>query len=165
MIKSLYFSSLFRCMVRNLPFYFAVLLPVCLIIIGNFIILVLVMHVLKNSLSSKTKVAGRGRDQIMATARIGFACNALLGVTWVFAIFAVKDATMFFQWLFCISNSLQGLFIFTFYTVRNQEVRKEWMRCFGIDSSRDDTSTNSKLYSTGNKSRYDSNGKTASTSA
>ena len=165
MIKSLYFSCLSRCVVRNLPFYFAVLFPVCLIIVGNFIILVLVMWVLKNSLNSKVKVANGRSDQIIATARIGFACNALLGVTWVFAIFAVKDATIFFQWLFCIFNSLQGFFIFIFYTVRNQEVRKEWMRCFGIDSCRYDTSTNSKTYSKGNKSRYDSNSKTASTSA
>ena len=165
MIKSLWSSSLFRCMVRNLPFYFAVLFPVCLIIMGNFIILVLVMCVLKNSNNLKAKVASGKRDQIIATARIGFACNTLLGVTWVFAIFAVKDATMFFQWLFCIFNSLQGFFIFIFYTVRNQEVRKEWMRCFGIDFSRYDTSTNSKSYSKGRKSRYDSNSKTASTSA
>ena len=73
--------------------------------------------------------------RIISEARIAFACNVLLGTTWVFAFFAVEEVTMVFQWLFCIANSLQGLFIFLFYTVRSQDVRNAWLKALGKDPS------------------------------
>ena len=65
---------------------------------------------------------------VIKQTRIAFACNVLLGITWVFALLAVGKATIFFQWLFCVFNSLQGFFIFVFYTVRNQDVKKAWVK-------------------------------------
>ena len=45
--------------------------------------------------------------------------------------FAVEEVTMVFQWLFCITNSLQGFFIFLIYTVRSQDVRNVWLKVLG----------------------------------
>ena len=71
--------------------------------------------------------------RVISEAKIAFACNVLLGTTWILAFFAVEEVTMVFQWLFCITNSLQGFFIFVFYTVRNQEVRNTWLKALGKD--------------------------------
>jgi hypothetical protein len=46
----------------------------------------------------------------------------LLGLTWVFGLFAVNENTVVFAWLFTIFNSLQGLFIFIFHVIRNDKV-------------------------------------------
>ena len=57
-------------------------------------------------------------------ARISFAASILLGLTWLFGIFAIGDLRLTFQWLFCITNSTQGLFLFIFHTVRNPDIQK-----------------------------------------
>ena len=106
-------------MVYGNPFYISVVVPVAAIIITNLIVLVKVT----------IRLHGRfKRRRVMSEARVAFTCNILLGTTWVLAFFAVQEVTMVFQWLFCIANSLQGLFIFLCYTVRNQEVRKAWSK-------------------------------------
>ena len=72
---------------------------------------------------------------IITEARRAFACNILLGTTWFLAFFAVEEVTMLFQWLFCLINSLQGFFIFLFYTARNQDVRNAWSEVLGKNLS------------------------------
>ncbi|XP_053373574.1 adhesion G-protein coupled receptor D1-like [Mercenaria mercenaria] len=48
----------------------------------------------------------------------------LLGITWMFGVVAVNESTVVFQYIFAILNSLQGLFIFLFHIVFNDDVRK-----------------------------------------
>ena len=115
-------------MVYGNAFYISAVAPVAAIMLANIITLILVTVKLQrsskhNSMSDTTSV--------ISEARIAFACNVLLGTTWVLAFFAVKDVTMVFQWLFCIANSLQGFFIFLFLFVRDQNVRNAWLKAFG----------------------------------
>jgi len=118
------------CIVRGYPFYFGVLLPVAGIILYNFVVLVVVMKVL--TASSKQRASSNDDQNPFASVRIAFSCNLLLGTTWIFAVLAVGDATLVFQWLFCIFNSLQGFFIFVFYVARSNDVRNTWRRCVGL---------------------------------
>ena len=53
----------------------------------------------------------------------------LPGLTWVFAILAVADARIPFQYLFCIFNSIQGFLIFIFHVIRERSVRESWWSC------------------------------------
>lgn len=55
----------------------------------------------------------------------------LLGLAWLFGFFAIGGAQFIFNLLFLICNSLQGLFIFLLFCVRNQEVQMEWRLIFG----------------------------------
>ena len=122
---------IFSCVVRGLPFYIGVAVPVTLIFIKNFIVLVLVLRGIRNNQFKKHK-----KRELMTSTRIAFACSILLGTTWVFGILAIGDLRYFFQCLFCVFNSLQGCFIFLFYTVRNTEARKHWKRALGLQQSR-----------------------------
>ena len=47
-------------------------------------------------------------------------------MTWVFGFFAIEGARLVFQYLFCIFNSVQGLFIFLFHVLRDKGVREAW---------------------------------------
>ena len=139
-------------MVYGNPFYISVVAPVAAIILANIIVLILVTIRLHRS--SKHKPMSDAA-RIISEARIAFACNVLLGTTWVFAFFAVEEVTMVFQWLFCIANSLQGLFIFLFYTVRSQDVRNAWLKALGKDPS----SKSSKAKTSENTDSKDKKGK------
>ena len=136
-------------MVRGLPFYFAVLLPVVMVLLGNIVVLVLVLRAIQDG-AQLVKDSKAAKNKKMTQARIAFACAVLLGLTWVFAILAIGELRDFFQWLFCIFNSLQGFFIFIFYTLRSIEVRREWKRFFGFGPVDQNSSTgtgSSKYYS------------------
>lgn len=55
-----------------------------------------------------------------------FTVMVLLGVTWVFGAFAVGEAKLVFQYVFCISNSLQGFLIFVIRCLSYPDARKAW---------------------------------------
>ena len=127
----------FRCMVHGYAFYIAVVVPVATILFANTVTLIIVMYNLYQHGQKKARNLSDGdknkkplidTGMIIFQARIAFAFNALLGITWVFALLAVGKATIYFQWLFCIFNSLQGFFIFVFYTLRNEDVKKAWAK-------------------------------------
>ena len=122
----------FRCMVYGNAFYISVVAPVAAIIVKNTIILIVVLIRLhRRSKRKPINVLAR----VITEARRAFGFNILLGTTWVLAFFAVEDVTMIFQWLLCITNSLQGFFIFFFHIVRNQDVRNAWSEAFGKNTS------------------------------
>ena len=125
-----------------MPFFAAVVVPVVIILIGNMVVLVLVLKNITSG-SQLVKDSRAEKNKKFTQARIAFACSVLLGLTWVFALLAIGEARDFFQWMFCIFNSLQGFFIFVFYTWRSNEVRREWKVFFGFKSKLDRTNTNS----------------------
>ena len=131
------FWIIFRCMVHGYAFYIAVVIPVATILFANTVTLTKVTYNLyqhgknkanKLSNSDERKKPTINTALIISQTRIAFACNVLLGITWIFALLAVGKATTYFQWLFCVSNSMQGFFIFVFYTLRNQDVKKVWAK-------------------------------------
>ena len=138
------------CVIMGNSFYFALLLPVVLILLVNFVVLVMVMRVLtqKNNASSQKQ---KGKVQ----ARIAFACATLLGLTWIFGLLAIGEMTYAFQLLFTIFNSLQGFFIFVFYTLMNKPVQKKWKRLLRL--------TKTEQYSIGMNSSMTSQTSTVST--
>ena len=138
-------------MVVGYSFYFPLLLPVALILLVNFVVLVMVMRSLtkKNNASSQRQA---GKMQ----ARITFACTTLLGLTWVLGLLAIGELTYTFQLLFTIFNSLQGFFIFVFYTLMNKDVSKEWKKFFKIGPQSDLSKRNSKFKMTSVKNKRNS---------
>nr|XP_047141895.1 SCO-spondin-like isoform X3 [Hydra vulgaris] len=109
------------CVVRGFSFYFGILLPVCIVMAFNIVILLLTIRGIDSNASLQNKMKS------IKKVRIAFACSLLLGTTWLFAILAVGKLKVAFQWLFCIFNSLQGFFIFLFYTLDNKKVKEQWV--------------------------------------
>ena len=131
--KILCFLFIFRCLVHGVPFFVSLLAPICIILLFNIALLILVMRGITNSTPHNVR---HSRSDVkedknkMKLAKITLACSVLLGLTWLFGVLAVGELTEIMQYLFCIFNSLQGFFIFIFYTLTNPEVRKEWGKQF-----------------------------------
>jgi len=110
--------------VQGYTFYYGVLLPVALILIGNWVVLVLSLRGMRRAKILKRSSRKRDDQQWMQFLRTAV-CATILGLTWTFAILAVGHLKMVFQWLFCIFNSLQGLAIFLLFVVNNKEAKHE----------------------------------------
>ncbi len=80
--------------------------------------------------------------------RIATACTVLMGVTWIFGVFAIGELTLTFQILFTVFNSLQGFFIFLFYCVGKSDLRKELRKCCYPGSPEQRTTTRRTTHST-----------------
>ena len=74
--------------------------------------------------------------QLKKQAHVAISCSCLVGVTWLFGVFAIGDLRLAFQVLFCVFNSLQGFLIFMLHAVNNDVARKEWKRVIGGMGSR-----------------------------
>lgn len=116
------------CIVHGNSFYFGILLPAGIILLFNLVILIAVIRKLSRTNMKKGK-SGENRT-LLGQVKVAFVCSLLVGITWIFGALAVGRVTMFFQWLFCIFNSFQGLYIFIFYMVRSQDVKREVKRLF-----------------------------------
>ncbi|KAK2156108.1 hypothetical protein LSH36_221g01028 [Paralvinella palmiformis] len=113
------------CWLSRIPFYGACLAPIALILVANFVIFSMVIHQLRK-LSARNDHRSMKQYNIQTQLRGAIAVVILLGLTWVFAIFAVGRASLVFQYLFSIFNSLQGLFIFIFYCLLKKDVKDIW---------------------------------------
>ncbi|XP_070579547.1 uncharacterized protein [Ptychodera flava] len=99
--------------------------PVLAVIVINISVLVVV---LRTFLSVKANAKKKDIEKIKASIRAAVVLVPLLGVTWIFGVFAISKQTIFFQYLFVILNSLQGVFIFIFHCLLNEEVKTSFRR-------------------------------------
>ncbi|XP_065674617.1 adhesion G-protein coupled receptor G2 isoform X7 [Hydra vulgaris] len=112
------------CLIQGNAFYIAVLLP-CVLILGlNILVLLFVLIRILSSSNECSKGQRQSSRETLKSIKIALAFSSLLGITWIFSIFAIGPLTGTFQILFCIFNSLQGLFLFTFYSISNIQVTR-----------------------------------------
>ncbi|XP_072051763.1 uncharacterized protein [Amphiura filiformis] len=102
--------------------------PAAFIILLNMILLCIVARILYRSIRSIDK---EGSDNLKASwiaTKGTLTLTPLLGITWIFGFMAVGGATLVFQYIFVVLNSLQGVFFFIFFCFLNKEVREKVKR-------------------------------------
>ncbi|KAK7491587.1 hypothetical protein BaRGS_00017226 [Batillaria attramentaria] len=109
------------CWLTGPAFYASFLAPVCFILLSNFMVFILVLRVLLGLTRHKIKKEDSSNTAKHLRRAVGVAI--LLGLTWVFGVLAVGKATVAFNFLFAIFNSLQGLFICLFYVILRPSTR------------------------------------------
>lgn len=117
------------CWLSPIPFYAAFLAPVGIILILNFITFILVFRTIIRG-SGKKIAKSDAKTSVSQRLKGAVALIILLGLTWAFAIFAIGDGGIIFQYLFTIFNSLQGLFIFVFNCLLKTDAQNAWKRKF-----------------------------------
>uniref|UniRef100_A0A2C9KDE4 G-protein coupled receptors family 2 profile 2 domain-containing protein n=1 Tax=Biomphalaria glabrata TaxID=6526 RepID=A0A2C9KDE4_BIOGL len=61
-------------------------------------------------------------ERTMSAARTIVVLTPMFGLTWVFGLVSMVFDLIVFQYLFVVLNTLQGLFIFLFYCLRQRQV-------------------------------------------
>ncbi|XP_016054844.1 PREDICTED: adhesion G-protein coupled receptor G2 isoform X2 [Miniopterus natalensis] len=110
----------------NVVFYITVVGYFCVIFLLNISMFIVVLIQLCRI--KKKKQLGAQRKTSIQDLRSVAGLTFLLGITWGFAFFAWGPVNITFMYLFAIFNTLQGFFIFIFYCVAKENVRKQWRR-------------------------------------
>ena len=119
LVCSIYTHTLFMsfsCWIKSPAFYFAFLSPVIGMMLMNLIVFVLVLRQIIG-VSGGAVLNKTNKNKICVRLHGAILMIILLGLTYLFGMFAIDQASLIFYYLFTIFNSLQGLFIFLFYCV------------------------------------------------
>ena len=119
-ISDLFFS----CRIGDVAFFAAFMAPVLFVILINTLTFSLIMYKLATRPPNAAD-PDRSSEGLLKIKR-AFGILILVGITWMFGFFAVREARLVFQYLFAIFNSLQGFAIFVFYCVIQKKVRECW---------------------------------------
>lgn len=68
------------------------------------------------------------KKRLLRRVQVTVSCTVLLGLTWVFAYLSIGALRPVFQWLFALTNSFQGVFMFLFHVVLNERVPTAWRK-------------------------------------
>ncbi|KAI8516216.1 hypothetical protein Bbelb_047970, partial [Branchiostoma belcheri] len=130
-------SSLYKyrmekaCWLAREPLIYAFLIPAGLILLFNLLVFILVMAKLVREEKKQKGLRGAAADAnkvdrqwIILQIRRACSIMAIFGLTWVFGFFVIDDARAVFAYLFCIFNTLQGLFIFIFHCAMREDMTK-----------------------------------------
>ncbi|XP_059588974.1 adhesion G protein-coupled receptor E3-like [Alligator mississippiensis] len=102
--------------------------PVCFIILVNLIFFLTTLWILRDKLSSLNTDVTTIKDTRLLTFK-AIAQLFILGCTWSLGLFQTKQVGVM-EYLFTISSSLQGAFIFLVHCVLNRQVREQYKRWF-----------------------------------
>ncbi|XP_061181184.1 adhesion G protein-coupled receptor B1-like [Saccostrea echinata] len=122
------------------------IVPVCVIAVIDILIIVSLMRVL---FATSTMIKSPLHKKAASGLRSLGTLVPVLGVTWIFGVLAVNESAEVFQFIFIITNSLQGLFIFVSHVVLNkkliQGIKTQYPSLSGLsmlaESSRKETSS------------------------
>ncbi|XP_051506022.1 adhesion G-protein coupled receptor G2 [Myxocyprinus asiaticus] len=120
------------CWLKNdVTFFVTVVAFVILILVCNICVFAVVLIQIRKMRVNKPSGSGNG---LLHDLRVVSSLTFLLGLTWIPAFFAWGPAKTSLIYLFSILNSLQGFFIFLFYCLMKDNVRKQWRIhiCCGI---------------------------------
>ena len=120
--------SFYSCAVKGMPLYATLIVPVGLVMVVNFASIVSIMVALNKS----SKMYPHNAINALHRLRIIAAFILLFSLTWLFGFLVIANGIIAFQYIFCILNSLQGFFIFIFYGLKNENVRKSWSDKLGL---------------------------------
>nr|XP_020665666.1 adhesion G protein-coupled receptor E3-like isoform X3 [Pogona vitticeps] len=105
--------------------------PVCAIIVVNSVLFCLILKNLHTKLASLNSEVTTIRN-IRSLLFKAIAHVFILGVTWFIGLFQFGSQAKVMAYLFTITNSLQGIFIFLVHCLLNQKVREtywQWICC------------------------------------
>nr|XP_047130951.1 adhesion G-protein coupled receptor G2 [Hydra vulgaris] len=103
--------------------------PVLLVILINVVVMVMVIKILVSSLNDPVSLNMiELRQKIRASLKGMVILLPILGITWTFGIFAVNSNAIAYQYIFTLSSSVQGVFIFLLHCIGNTEVRSALKR-------------------------------------
>nr|XP_056700775.1 adhesion G protein-coupled receptor E3-like [Euleptes europaea] len=112
-------------------FHWSFLGPVCAIIVINAVLFFLILKILHEKLASLNSKVSTLKNTRSLTFK-AIAHLFILGLTWCFGLFQFGPLADIMAYLFTLTNSVQGAFIFLVHCLLNKKVREaywNWICC------------------------------------
>ncbi|XP_073816044.1 mayo [Musca autumnalis] len=106
--------------------HFGVILPVSLVVTANLAIFVYVFFSISRSLSMATQRSEK--KLVIKQIRLSILLFFLLGLSWIFGIFAFMKMGLVFSYLFCLTATMQGFVLFVYFVILDETSRKCWQQ-------------------------------------
>ncbi|XP_016413761.1 adhesion G-protein coupled receptor G2-like [Sinocyclocheilus rhinocerous] len=116
-------STAFCWLKNDVTFYVTVVSFVTLVMVCNISVFVVVLVQIRKMRVNKPSSSRKG---FLHDLRVVASLTFLLGLTWILTFVAWGPAKTPLLYLFSLLNSLQGFFIFLFYCLMKDNVRKQW---------------------------------------
>ncbi|XP_049644322.1 adhesion G protein-coupled receptor E3 [Suncus etruscus] len=134
-----------RCWLKvTQGFIWVFLGPACAIGCVNFLIFIVVLCILRKKLSSLNSEVSTIRNIRMLTLK-ATAQLFILGCTWLLGLLQFGPAARVMAYVFTITTSLQGIFLFLVYCVLNQRVQRWAWECIKPKSEPKDITLSSRF--------------------
>ncbi|XP_046806161.1 uncharacterized protein LOC111681566 [Lucilia cuprina] len=106
--------------------HFGVILPVSLIVLANLAIFLYVFYSISRTLSMSMQ--RNEKQMVIKQIRLSILLFFLLGLSWIFGIFAFMKAGIVFSYLFCLTATLQGFVLFIYFVIIDENSRSSWQK-------------------------------------
>lgn len=128
------------CWMSSTAFKYAFLPPLAATMTTNLVLFVLIVN---SATCGRVRITSTLSERQLRLTQLRMAVSVffLLGFTWVFGLLTFWRPSLVFSYLFCVSNTLQGFFIFLFHVFRERDARRLWRDFLSVISR--DSSTSS----------------------
>lgn len=134
-----------RCWLNTTQGFIWVFLgPACVIGCINFLIFIVVLFILRKKLSSLNSEVSTIHNIRMLTLK-ATAQLFILGCTWLLGLLQVGSVARVMAYVFTITTSLQGVFLFLVYCVLNQRVQRWAWECIKPKTESKDITLSSRF--------------------
>ncbi|XP_061398137.1 adhesion G-protein coupled receptor G6-like, partial [Musca vetustissima] len=115
------------CYPSGWSFYFGIFAPIATVVTINVALYVYTMCFLRCT-KSESRVR-KDRKRILLELRLSIVLFFFLGISWIFGILAHMQESQAMSFLFCLTSTLQGFFLFLQFVVSDKETMSSWFIC------------------------------------
>ncbi|KAL5254006.1 hypothetical protein ACHWQZ_G013687 [Mnemiopsis leidyi] len=116
--------------------------PLLIMVLFNCLVFFRVLWTIIKNKHSRSKGSMKP-GQRLVELRIIFSIMSLLGLTWIFGVIQVSTPHIVLEYLFAITNTLQGVAVFVFYCLYNTNIRQALWRVLHGQSLNESASNSS----------------------
>ncbi|XP_039970921.1 adhesion G-protein coupled receptor G2 [Bactrocera tryoni] len=133
------------CYPSGLGLTLGVILPVTAVVVVNLTIFIYVFYSISHTLNQA--IHRSEKKMIIKQIRLSVLLFFLLGISWIFGLFAYMQAGVFFSYLFCLTATLQGFVLFIYFVLLDEVPRTAWLHLLHPQSKKQTSKRSTELQS------------------
>uniref|UniRef100_A0A0K8UKH0 Putative G-protein coupled receptor 112 n=1 Tax=Bactrocera latifrons TaxID=174628 RepID=A0A0K8UKH0_BACLA len=133
------------CYPSGLGLTLGVILPVTAVVVVNLTIFIYVFYSISHTLNQA--IHRSEKKMIIKQIRLSVLLFFLLGISWIFGLFAYMQAGVFFSYLFCLTATLQGFVLFIYFVLLDEVPRSAWLHLLHPQSKKNSSKRSTELQS------------------
>ncbi|XP_053945114.1 adhesion G-protein coupled receptor G4 [Anastrepha ludens] len=113
------------CYPSGLGLTLGVIVPIAVIVVANLTIFIYVFYSISHTLNQAMQ--RNEKKMTFKQIRLSVLLFFLLGISWIFGLFAYMQGGIIFSYLFCLTATLQGFVLFIYFVLLDEVPRGAWL--------------------------------------